>query len=301
MAQGLSENRAQVDPTGRKPLLMLVVLSMVAATLLWAESSLLPDILFRGSMRNLWMAVIYGAMLLVDVYVLAVGLQKWWRRPRGEAALEHAAAQIERYLPAAPLVSHSRPGPRSSVILLATLPLFFLCLSLYGFTALASPVVGISFLFFSAALAFVFWRMRADEAHARGLTLTLDPSRKVAMFENFTFTTSFFPEKPRPSEEIPFREILDCTFVPPSRNGPASLGIVTTRGPTVLSATMENFDVLRTLLESIVTLNLADPEIHQANLGKVPKVQIPWFGWLICCGAFCALAAFLWMLLTKLR
>jgi hypothetical protein len=64
---------------------------------------------------------------------------------------------------------------------------------------------------------------------------------------------------------------------------------------------MENFDVLRTLLESIVTLNLADPEIHEANLGRVPKMQVPWFGWLLCLGAFGALAAFLWMLLTKLR
>jgi hypothetical protein len=51
--------------------------------------------------------------------------------------------------------------------------------------------------------------MRADEVHAQGLTLTLDPTRKVAVFENFTFSASFFPEKPRPSEEIPLGEILD--------------------------------------------------------------------------------------------
>ena len=68
----------------------------------------------------------------------------------------------------------------------------------------------------------------------------------------------------------------------------------------MISGQMESFDVIRILLENLVTLNLADPEQHQANLRAEPKVKVPWFGWLILAGVFAGLGLLIWLLLTKL-
>jgi hypothetical protein len=139
-----------------------------------------------------------------------------------------------------------------------------------------------------------------EDAKTRELALTFDPMRKVITFENFTFVTKFVGNRPRLREEVPFEQILDCTFYPGEKGGPPSLRIKTVRGPTMLNGRMEHFHAIRALLESIVTLNLADPEQHEAYLRSVPAVRVPWYGWLVLTGVLGGLAALIWLLLTKL-
>jgi len=68
-------------------------------------------------------------------------------------------------------------------------------------------------------------RLRGDD-----MLLTLDPARNVAVFENFKFTTSFFPQAATARLEVGFDEFVDTRYVPGSRGGQAMLTITTSSG-----------------------------------------------------------------------
>jgi hypothetical protein len=52
-------------------------------------------------------------------------------------------------------------------------------------------------------------RLRGDD-----MLLTLDPARNVAVFENFKFTTSFFPQAATARLEVGFDEFVDTRYRP---------------------------------------------------------------------------------------
>lgn len=292
------ENIPKVDPYKWKPLFGIILSGLIVIPLFFVEALILPDVL-AGHKRYLIQACIYGALLVVLLHANAVGLWRWWHRPIGEAVIMQAAAQVAQILPDAPRVFRPRQQPPPNKAIYAALPLTCLGLSIGGMV-IGNWVMCLAFFGLAIFFAGLFWYVFVEAQKTRELVLAFDPTRKTVVFENFSFATTFLPQKPRLREEIPFEQILDCTFYPGHNGGPPTLRVRTSQGPTVISGEMENFDAIRALLENLVTLNLADPEQHQVSLRSEPKVKIPWFGWLILAGVFSGLGILIWFLLTKL-
>ena len=210
-----------------------------------------------------------------------------------------AAAQVAAILPDTRRVFRPRKQARPSKVIYAALPMAFLAGSIFGLI-INNWVMFYAFLGLAVFLTGLFWYVFNEREKTNAMVLTFDPLHKVVVFENFGFATAFLPQKPRPREEVPFEQILDSTFYPGHNDGLHTVRVRTSRGPTVISGDMEDFDAIRVLLESLVTLNEADPEQHQANLRSEPKVKIPWYGWLIFLAVFVGLGFLIWFLLTKL-
>ena len=295
----LSENRPALDPFRTKGLMSLTFAGLSAVILLVLECVLLSAAIHWGRLQDIIMALIFGLLLIVSFFNLVIGVRGWWRRPKGEAALELAVTHMARLLPEAPIVSRSRPRIPPNKVIYAALPLTFGALSVWCFIA-GMHGAGLFILFVTSLFVVLTWVVLNSSRDTREMKLTLDSARELATFENFTFVTSFLPQKPRVREEVPFSEIVDCTFIPGAKSGPGLLRVVTTKGPVDYSESMEHFSSIRALLESIVTINLADSATHEANLKKVPHVRVPWYGWVICGLAFVGLGGLIWILCTKL-
>jgi hypothetical protein len=286
----------RVDPYRWKPLVFIIPHTLFVICLALFEVHLLLKLL--GGHTGEWVqAIVFGILLAFSVFVLGRALWFWWERPVGETAIAQAATTLAHLMPGPVMVFR---GPRGSARVrksaVIAVPAACLGLALIGLLMGEWLIVWISlggagvFGIIMAALAFLV-------QENTGRVLTIEPARKVVVFENFIFVTKFFPNKPSPREEIPFEGILDCTYYPGSKGGPDSLRVRTVRGLTDIKADIESFETIRALLENLAILNLANPERHQSNLRKEPKVKVPWFGWLIFTGALLALWAFAWWLM----
>jgi hypothetical protein len=131
--------------------------------------------------------------------------------------------------------------------------------------------------------------------------LTVDPIREIVVFENFPFRTSFFPQKQPRRREIPFAEILEANYeedgIKFQNETHDVVWIQTSAGPTLIDDQMEGFASAREVLEAIVSHNKWDtPVQYAANLQKIPKIHVPWYGWLVVLLMFSGLFAFIrWM------
>lgn len=139
-------------------------------------------------------------------------------------------------------------------------------------------------------------RLRGDD-----MLLTLDPARNSAIFENFKFTTSFFPQGATARLEVGFEEFVDTRYVPGSRGGHSQLLITTTAGPTRITSAMAGFATVRDVIESLVVINMTKPVQFEANRRRVPKIVVPWYGWILVLGLLAALAAVIYALIRFVR
>lgn len=292
----MNESASQLDPFKWKPLLGFVLPLFVVIPLVFLEVQLVREIM-AGYTRAWIEACIFGAFLVFMLGLLAMGLWRWWNRPVGEAAIMQAAGTVARLLPDEPLIFHSPPKPSLSKAVYFGAPAACLVMALVGLLLAEWILFWISLgaaAVFGAILGIVYLAEQKGERQALGL----DPRRKTVVFENFTFTTRFFPNKPSPREEIPFSGILDCDYYPGHKGGPPTLYVRTIRGRTTVYGRIDGFYTIRALLESLVVLNLADPEQHAANLRAEPKVSVPWQGWLLVAGVFAGLVGFIWLLIS---
>ena len=291
-----NETSVVVDPNRWKALIRLIPAAIMVVPLGGMEW-----LFFRyGSPKDLWGAIIFAVPLALSLYTVVAGLWGWFHRLTGQEALSHAAGQIAQLLPDSPLICGYPPEVKPSKAVWTTIPLTLLGFSIYGFAVQQAPLalglLAASFVAAGAVWYFLF--LRVSEAIKQ--VLTLDLVAKRALFEGFIFQTSFLPQKPCTRKEIPFEQILDCTYYSGSRGRPGSLQIKTAVGRTSLSERIDHFKMIRAVLEGVITLNLANPERHQAYLRSMPIIRVPWYGWLIVTVAVGGLGVLICMLLTKL-
>lgn len=288
-----------MDPYRWKPLVFIIPQALVIIVVGAVEVQLLMGWL-AGYTNDWGLAVVFGVLLAFAIYAMGMSLRGWWHRPVGDTVIQQAAATVAQLMPGTVMVFRSpqRSSARLRKTAVFAVPAACLGLALVGLLIGEMLIVWVSLgaaVVFGVLMAVVAFLVQEDS----GRILTIEPARKTVVFENFTFATTFFPSKPSLREEIPFEGILDCTFYPGHKGGPATLRVRTLCGLTDIKEGFGGFDTIRALLESLAILNLADPERHRANLRKEPKVTVPWSGWLIFAGALLGLGIFAWQL-TKL-
>jgi hypothetical protein len=293
------ERTLRVDPYRWKPLVYIIPQTLVVIVIGAVEVHLLLGVL-AGYTADWVQAVIFGVLLAFAVVALGLSLRGWWHRPIGKTAIQQAAATVAQLMPGTAMVFRSpqRSSARPRKTAAFAVPAACLGLAMVGLLVGDMLIVWVSLggaVVFGVVMAVLVFLVQEDA----GRVLTVEPGRKTVVFEKFTFATTFFPNKPSRWEEIPFEGILDCTYYPGHKGGPATLRVRTLRGPTDIKEDIGGFETIRALLESLAILNLADPEKHQANLRKEPKVTVPWYGWLIFGGALLGLGILAWRL-TKL-
>jgi hypothetical protein len=129
------------------------------------------------------------------------------------------------------------------------------------------------------AVGLAFWVSRAQR-RAKSCSLTIDPARERITFRNFVFVSRFLPEKPRAQEEISFSEVLGSR-VDHGRGGIQFLTLRTTRGKVTIPSRIEHFEAIEGIVDDIVASNESNAELYARQLAAEPKVQTPWYGWLL--------------------
>lgn len=296
--ENLKAKQARVDPN-RWKFLWVLIPTVLAIGLAYPEWLLVRSVL-AGYTQDLLGAIFVGLMLLVNGYAASAGWWGWWHRAVGEDALMQAAHVVAQLPVDTPVIFRTeKPSPPHKVIYSA-LPVTFLGISVYCLMTGDRPM-GFGMLVATGLFALVFWFSYSVGKRARPLILTFDATRKIVVFENGKFLTQFFPAPPRSREEIPFEEILACYFSPSEDRGQSRLRLKTVRGLTDVPGRISNFDAVRALFESIVTLNLADSEQHRIYLQRIPKIKVPWYGWLIIAAPIGAVVWLIWWMLFRMR
>jgi hypothetical protein len=294
------ESTPRVDPYRWKPLVFVIPGVIATIVLAFIEILLVGDLLTGKATTRAWIeAITVGAMLAFLLGGLAVTFWRWWNRAVGDVAVARAQAAVVQSMPAG-LTEFLTPQPVGSLpgkAAYAAMPAACLGLALVGLLIGEWLIVWIS-LGATVACGGLMALIFAGERENSLLGLSVDPARKVVIFENFTFAAKFFPNKPSPRAEVAFEEIIDCTYWPGQKGGPATLRLRTTRGQTDIYDRMPGFDALRVLLENLAILNQADTERHQANLQVEPRASVPVSGWAVILIAVAGLGLWIWLLLN---
>ena len=111
----------------------------------------------------------------------------------------------------------------------------------------------------------------------------IDGHRAIVAFHNFTFVRAFVGNPKLKLVELPFTDIL--SVFQEYYKGRAFLTVRTTRGRVVMKDNLHPFQTLADVLADIVELNRTSPESYAAAVAREPKVNTPWYGWLIIAAA----------------
>lgn len=122
--------------------------------------------------------------------------------------------------------------------------------------------------------------------------VTINGQRAIVAFRNFAFVHAFVGNPNLELVELPFSEILAVS--PWSSKGRRYLTVRTTRGRIMVGEDVQPFQTLADVLSDIVELNRTSPEAYAAALAREPKIQTPWWGWLIIAVGLGAIGYMVW-------
>lgn len=288
-------NKPRSDPDKWKPLLGLVIPLLLIGPLAFIEYMLVREILHTGSLSGLIEAIVYGLLLIFLAYALVAGIYRWVNQPAPEELAGYAQAVLTRELPPSFYTVRNKVTKPPLAAIYAALPAVFLLLAVYlawtGWLPGFFILLGFG-VFFGGLMTCVY----RQEKQRRRQVLTFDPIRRVIIFENFSWSASFLPQKPAARKEISFDQLLGTVYYPPGR-GSASLTIRTTNGSITLIDELQEFERVHAIVDSLVLLNKADRNTYQQKLDAEPAIETPWYGWLILIAVVVAVALLGWKLL----
>jgi hypothetical protein len=125
----------------------------------------------------------------------------------------------------------------------------------------------------------------------------VDGRRLMVVFRNFAFITAFVGNPVRDQVEVPFADLI-VTLIYYAK-GKAYLALRTAKGKVTIGAGVQPFDKLRLLLLDAAELNRTFPDRHQDALAREPKVQTPWYGWVIIVEASASAGAAFWWFVVR--
>ena len=147
-------------------------------------------------------------------------------------------------------------------------------------------IAGMPCVFFLGALAYIAVRERSL-AHRR--SIEIDTDRGSVTFRHFRFVSRFLPEKPRDCVHLYFSEILNARRVQVQK-GVYGIEVRTTKGKVRISEEMDHYDRLVSSLAAVIEANMRDQESYTRTLALEPRIQTPWYGWLLLVLGVCAIA-----------
>jgi hypothetical protein len=139
--------------------------------------------------------------------------------------------------------------------------------------------------------------MRSEKKRLSRAMIEVFPETENFVFHHFRFTSQFLPEAPREKENLKFSEILGCKFY--STQGGDSLHIRTAKGKVVITEEMSNFQDLAQILSQLADANKLNETEFEKNSQEEPRIQTPWYGWLILTSAVACAAVAGWYFMYR--
>jgi hypothetical protein len=125
----------------------------------------------------------------------------------------------------------------------------------------------------------------------------VDGRRLMVVFRNFAFITAFVGNPVRDQVEVPFADLIVTSIY--YAKGKAYLVLRTAKGKVTIGAGVQPFDKLNLLLRDAAELNRTFVDRYQDALAQEPKVQTPWYGWVIIGAAVASAGAALWWFVVR--
>jgi hypothetical protein len=128
----------------------------------------------------------------------------------------------------------------------------------------------------------------------------IDAATEKVVFRGFTFTTSFIGNRRSAEATLSFHDILGGRIW--ASHGQHSLYLRTTAGKVTITDALKPFPELASVLLDAAEVNRSAPDRYSAALAREPRIETPWYGWLIFAFALlvvAGLAVFLWNLPAK--
>jgi hypothetical protein len=125
----------------------------------------------------------------------------------------------------------------------------------------------------------------------------VDGRRLMVVFQNFAFITAFVGNPVLGQVEVPFADLIVTSIY--YANGKAHLVLRIAKGKVTVGAGVQPFDRLSLLLSDAAELNRTFPDRYQDALAREPKVQTPWYGWVIIGAAVASAGAAFWWFVVR--
>ena len=139
--------------------------------------------------------------------------------------------------------------------------------------------------------------MHSEKKRLSKAKLEVFPESESFVFHHFRFTSQFLPEPPREKENLTFSDILGCRFY--STQGGDSLHVRTTKGKVVITEEMSDFQNLAQIFSELANANKLNETEFTEKSQEEPKIQTPWYGWLILAAAVACAAVAGWYFMYR--
>ena len=138
---------------------------------------------------------------------------------------------------------------------------------------------------------------RTEEGGVDSPEVEVDGRRRIVVFRNLPFVTSFVGNSKCDRKEIPFSELIVGTVH--LNKGQSFLQLRTAQGKVAISDRIKPFQRLASLLQDAAELNRTFPDRFKDALSKEPRVRTPWYGWAIIAAAIASAGAAFWWFVVR--